>query len=83
VISRAVTCSLFFFDVNAVYWISVTSASETQQSSWSSQMAWGYLIAVQESSPVRAIAARTEESIGTVTEKCAPPRRTALITAAL
>jgi hypothetical protein len=32
-ISRAVTCSLFFFDANAAYWISAASASEAQQSS--------------------------------------------------
>ena len=42
--SRAVTCSSFFFEVKAVYCVSATSASETQQPSWSSQMACGYLM---------------------------------------
>ena len=55
--------------MNAVYWISATSASETQQDSWSSQMACGYSIAVQASSGMRAIAAWMLEFIGTVTEK--------------
>ena len=77
------TCSLFFFDANAVYSVSATSASETRQPSWSSQMACGYSIAVQSSSLMPVIAARTEEFIGTVTEKHALPRRIVPITAAL
>ena len=40
-ISRAVTCLAFFMDANAVYPVSATSASETQQPSWSSQTACG------------------------------------------
>ena len=39
--SRAVTWRAFFFEVNAVYG---TSASDTQQNSWSSQMARGYFV---------------------------------------
>ena len=46
-------------------------------------MACGYSIAVQASPGIGAIAARMLEFIGTVTEKCAPWRRTALITAEL
>ena len=72
-----------FFDANAVYSVSATSASEIQQSSWSSQIASGYLMAVQASSPMAAIAARTLEFIGTVTENRAPWRRIAPITLAL
>ena len=49
----------------------------------SSQMACGYSIAVHASSGMPAIAARILEFIGTVTEKCAPLRRTVPITAAL
>jgi hypothetical protein len=81
--SRAVTCSLFFRDVNAVYPVSATSASETQHDSWSSQRACGYLTAVQASSPMRPIAALMLVFIGTVTEKYAPLRMAALITAEL
>ena len=81
-ISRAVT-AWPFFDANAVYSASATSASEIQQSSWSSQIACGYLMAVQASSPMAAMAARMLQFIGTVTENRAPPRRIAPITAAL
>ena len=73
----------FFFDANAVYRVSAISASEIQQSSWSSQTACGYLMAVQASSAMAAIAARTLEFIGTVTENRAPWPRIAPITAAL
>ena len=72
-----------FFDAKAVYPVSATSASEIQQSSWSSQIASGYLMAVQASSPMAAIAARMLLFTGTVTENRAPPRRIAPITAAL
>ena len=72
-----------FFDANAVYRVSATSASETQAPSWSSQIARGYRIGVQLSSGMAAIAARMLAFRGTVTENRAPPRRTAPITAAL
>jgi hypothetical protein len=78
---RALTC-WFFFDVNAVYSVSATSASETQQPSWSSQTARGYRMGVQASSGMAAIAARTLEFRGTVTQNLAPADRIALITAA-
>jgi hypothetical protein len=81
--SRAVTCSSFFFEVNAVYWISATSASETQQPACSSQIARGYLIGVQASSGMMPIAALTWGFIATVTEKKEPAFRIALITAEL
>jgi hypothetical protein len=48
-ISRAVTCSSLSFEVKAVYCVSATLASEAQQPSWSSQIACGYLMAVQAS----------------------------------
>ena len=70
------------FRVNAVYRASATSASETQRRSWSSQMARGYLMAVQASSPMAAIAAATCGFICTVTEKNAPAARTAPVNAA-
>ena len=72
-----------FFDANAVYSVSATSASETQQSSWSSQTARGYLMGVQASSGMTAIAERMLLFIGTVTENRAPWPRIAPITAAL
>jgi hypothetical protein len=81
-ISRAVTARPFF-DANAVYSVSATSASETQASNWSSQTARGYRIGVQASSPMAAIAARMLAFIGTVTENRAPWPRIAPITAAL
>ena len=71
-----------FFDVNAVYSASATSASEIQARSWSSRIARGYLMAVQASSGMAATAALTLGSIGTVTENRAPARRTAAITLA-
>jgi hypothetical protein len=46
-------------------------------------MACGYSMAVQAPSGMPAIAARMLEFIGTVTEKYAPLRRTALMTAEL
>ena len=58
------------------------AASETQQASWSSQMARGYLMAVQASSPMAAMAALTWGFIWTVTEKNAPAARTAPVKAA-
>ena len=72
-----------FFDAKAVYWTSATSASEIQQSSWSSQTARGYRIAVQASSPMAAMAARMLLFTGAVTENRAPWPRTAPMTAAL
>ena len=72
-----------FFDAKAVYWTSATSASETQARSWSSQIARGYLMAVQASWLTAAIADRMLAFIGAVTENRAPWRRTAPITAAL
>ena len=81
-ISRAVT-AWPFFDANAVYSASAAWASEIQAPSWSSQIACGYLMAVQASSPMAAIAARMLAFIGTVMENRAPARRTALVTAAL
>ena len=80
--SRAVTCSSFFFEVKAVYVVSATSASETQQPSWSSQTACGYSMAVQASSGMAAIAALMAAVTGAVTENRAPLRRIAAITAA-
>ena len=80
--SRAVT-AWPFFDANAVYPVSATSASEIQAPSWSSQMARGYRIGVQAPSGMAAIAARMLAFAGTVTENRAPPRRIAPITAAL
>ncbi len=71
------------FDANAVYSTSATSASEIQAPSWSSQIACGYLMAVQASSPMAAIAARMLAFIGTVTENRAPARRIAPVTGAL
>ncbi|HEY1002174.1 MAG TPA: hypothetical protein VGD83_21290, partial [Streptosporangiaceae bacterium] len=50
--------ALPFVDANAVYSVSPTSASEIQARSWSSQIARGYLMAVQASSGMAAIAAR-------------------------
>jgi hypothetical protein len=82
-ISLAETCCFLGLDVNAAYSIPATSASETQQSSWSSQMACGYLIPVRSSALMQAIAARTEEFTGTVIEKYAPLRRIVPMTAAL
>jgi phenylalanyl-tRNA synthetase beta subunit len=38
-----------FFRVNAVYRVSATSASDTQQPNWSSQIARGYRIGCQAS----------------------------------
>ena len=70
-------------DAKAVYWVSVTSASEIQQSSWSSQIARGYRMAVQASLPMAAMAARMLLFTGTVTENRAPWPRTAPVTAAL
>jgi hypothetical protein len=81
--SRAVTCPLFFSDVNAAYPVPATSASETRHSSWSSQRACGYSMPVQAPSEMPAIALATEEFTGTVTEKRAPFRMTVLITAEL
>jgi hypothetical protein len=80
-ISRAVM-AWSFFEVNAVYFTSATSASETRQRSWSSQIARGYLMGVQAVPGMSAIAALTAEFIGAVTEKQAPARRTALVNAA-
>ena len=80
--SRAVT-AWPFFEANAVYSASATSASEVRASSWSSQIACGYLMAVQAPSPMAAMAARMPAFMGAVTENRAPLRRTALITAAL
>jgi hypothetical protein len=62
--------------VNAVYSVSATWASDTQQRIWSFQIARGYLIGVQACSGM-AIAAVTFGSMFTVTENRAPPRRTA------
>jgi len=56
-ISRAVT-AWPFFDANAVYSTSATSASETQAPSWSSQIARGYRIGIQALPGMAAIAAR-------------------------
>jgi hypothetical protein len=72
-----------FFEANAVYFTSATSASEIQACSWSSQIARGYRIGVQASSPMEVIAARMLEFMGTVTENRASARRTAPMTAAL
>ena len=72
-----------FFDANAVYWVSATSASDIQQSSWSSQTACGYRIGVQFSSPIAAMAARMLLFTGTVTKNRAPWPRTAPMTPAL
>ena len=72
-----------FFDANAVYCVSATSASEIHAPSWSSQIARGYRIVLQASSGMAAIAARMLAFAGTVTENRAPPRRIAPITAAL
>ena len=71
-----------FFDANAVYRVSATCASETQARSWSSQIARGYLMAVQASPGMAAIAALTLGSIGTVTENTASARPIAAITLA-
>ena len=71
-----------FFEVNAVYSVSATPASLTQQPSWSSQIARGYRMEVQASSPMAAIAAATCGFICTVTEKNAPAARTAPVNAA-
>jgi hypothetical protein len=80
--SRAVTACPFF-EVNAVYSASAISASEAQQPSWSSQIAWGYLMAVHASPGMAAIAAFTAGSRRAVTEKYAPARMAAPMTAAL
>ena len=61
--------ALSFFDANAVYCTSATSASETQVRSWLSQIARGYLIVVQASPSTAAIAAPTSASILALTEK--------------
>jgi hypothetical protein len=63
------------FDANAVYCTSATSASEIQAPSWSSQIAHGYRIGVQASSPMEAIAGTDARVHGTVTENrvSAPP----------
>ena len=58
-----------FFEVNAVYSTSATSASETQQRSWSSQIARGYLMGVQAVSGMPLITALTARFIGAVTKK--------------
>ena len=50
---------------------------------WSSQIARGYRMAVQASSPMAAMAARMLLFIGTVTENRAPWPRTAPMTPAL
>ena len=80
-ISQTVTACPFF-EVNAVYSASATSASEIQARSWSSQIAREYLMAVQASPGMAAMAALTLGSIGTVTENRAPARRIAAITLA-
>ena len=51
----------------------MTSASEIQAPSWSSQIARGYRIGVQASPGIAAIAARILALAGTVTEYRAPP----------
>jgi hypothetical protein len=58
-------------------------ASKIQASSWSSQIARGYRIGVQASSPMVAIAARMLVFMGAVTENRAPWPRIAPVTAAL
>ena len=60
-----------------MYPVSATWASETQQRSWSSQIARGYSTAVQACSGMAAMAAAILVSMFTVTENRAPPRRTA------
>src|SRR5689334_25260137 len=75
-ISRAVI-AWPFFDANAVYGTSATSASEISRFWSSSQIACGQVMGVQADSPMAAIAARILGSIRTVTEKQAPPRRIA------
>jgi hypothetical protein len=75
-----------FFDANAVYGISATSASDTQAPSWSSHIARGYRTGVQASpgmAAMAAMAARMLAFTGTVTENRAPARRIAPVTAAL
>ncbi len=74
-ISRQVTCSALRRRVNATKGTSATSASETHRCSASSQTAWGYLIGVQASSPMPAMAALAWGFIRTVTENQAPWRR--------
>ena len=61
---------------------SISPGIATQGRSWASQMAPGYLIGVQASSGIPAIAACTCGFIATVTEKYAPARRTAPVNAA-
>jgi hypothetical protein len=62
---------------------SAISASEIQARSWSSQIARGYLMAVQASPGIDVIAAVTAGSIRAVAEKYAPARRQAARNAAL
>ncbi len=72
-----------FFEANAVYWVSATSASDTQQRSWSSHTARGQRIGVHASSLIDATAALTAGSVREVTEKYAPARPAAWHAAAL
>jgi hypothetical protein len=65
-----------------VYFTPATSALLTQQRSRPSQMARGYRMGVQASSPMAAIAARRCGFIWAVTEKNAPARRTEWMNAA-
>jgi hypothetical protein len=81
-ISRAVIAPPLV-EVNAVYFVSATSASDTQARSWSSQMARGYWMGVHAPLGMAAIAAAACGFIATVTEKNAPARRTAPHAAAL
>ncbi len=76
-ISRAVAWNRFFLLVNAVNGTSSISASETQRSFSGSQTAAAYLIGVQASSAMRAIASRIVFVTATAREEAAAARQTA------
>lgn len=76
-ISRQVMWSPWRREVKQVSSILATSASETHRPSASSQTALGYLIVLQASGPMAAIADLTWASIRAVTENQAPARQAA------
>lgn len=81
-VNRAVTCCFFGLEAMAVYSTSAISASDVQRFSSLSHTALGYLIGLQASSSIAAMAALTEAFIRTATENRASRARQAAITSA-
>src|SRR5699024_12079880 len=82
-IRRPAAWSGVFLDGHAAKSISANSAAEIQVPESSSQIAWGYLMAVHAVSGIRRIASLTGLVILTVTDISAPARRAAAVTSAL